>query len=84
MNVKPPALRVNTEAAMRNQLSPTKLGIQKAPGNSLVVHWLWLCTFTAEGPGSTPGQGTTIPQAVGLGQKKLGGALQKCNWLFQL
>ena len=83
MNVKQPTLRVNTDTKMRNQLSSTKLDIQKVPGNSLVVHWLW-CTFTAEGPGSTPGQGTTIPQAVGLGQKKSGGSLQKCNWLFQL
>lgn len=79
MHVKQPTLRVNTETAMRNQLSSTKLDIQKVPGNSLVVHWLRLCTFTAEGPGLTPGQGTTIPQAVGLGQKKLGVSLQNCN-----
>ena len=26
--------------------------------------------FTAEGPGSIPGQGTRIPQAMGHGQKK--------------
>ena len=26
--------------------------------NSLVVLWLGLCTFTAEGAGSTPGRGT--------------------------
>ena len=33
-------------------------------GNSLVVQWLGLCAFTAEGPGSIPGQGTKIPQIV--------------------
>ena len=30
--------------------------------------WLRLCTFTAEGPGSIPGQGTKIPQAMRCGQ----------------
>ena len=40
------------------------------PGNSLAVQWLRLHIFTAEGPGSTPGQGTTVPQAVRCGQKK--------------
>ena len=33
-------------------------------GNSLVVQWLGLCVFTAKGPGSIPGQGTKIPQAM--------------------
>ena len=33
-------------------------------GNSLVVQWLGLSAFTAEGPGSIPGPGTKIPQAV--------------------
>ena len=32
-------------------------------GNSLMVQWLRLSAFTAEGPGSIPGQGTKIPQA---------------------
>ena len=27
-------------------------------------HWLALCTFTAEDPGSIPGRGTMIPWAV--------------------
>ena len=31
-------------------------------GNSLVVQWLGLCTFTAKGLGSIPGWGTKIPQ----------------------
>ena len=34
-------------------------------GNSLVVQWLGLHTFTAEGRGSVPGWGTKIPQAEG-------------------
>ena len=38
-------------------------------GNSLVVHWLELGTFTAEGVGSIPGWGTKIPQAARHGQK---------------
>ena len=33
-------------------------------GNSLAVQWLGLRTFTAKGPGSIPGQGIKIPQAV--------------------
>ena len=33
-------------------------------GNSLVVQWLGLCTLTAKSPGSIPGWGTKIPQAV--------------------
>ena len=32
-------------------------------GNSLAVQWSGLGTFTAEGLGSIPGQGTKIPQA---------------------
>ena len=39
-------------------------------GNSLVVQWLGLCTFTAEDPGSIPGRETKIPQAEWCGQKK--------------
>ena len=39
-------------------------------GNSLVVQWLRLHAFTAEGPGSIPGQGTRIPQAAWHGQEK--------------
>ena len=38
--------------------------------NSLVVHWLGLCAFTAENPGSIPDWGTKIPQMVGCGQSK--------------
>ena len=32
-------------------------------GNSPAVQWLGLFTFTAEGLGSIPDQGTKIPQA---------------------
>ena len=39
-------------------------------GNPLAVQRLELRTFTAGGPGSIPGQGTKIPQAVRYGQKK--------------
>ena len=38
-------------------------------GNSLVVQWLGLSTFTALGQGLTPGRGTKIPQAQRQGQK---------------
>ena len=37
---------------------------------SLVVLWLGLCTSTAEGMGSIPGQGTKILHAVRDDQKK--------------
>ena len=33
-------------------------------GNSLAAQWLGLSTFTAKGPGSIPGQGNKILQAV--------------------
>ena len=39
-------------------------------GDSLVVQWLGLLTFTDEGMGSIPGWGTKIPQAAQRGQKK--------------
>ena len=37
--------------------------------NSLAVQWLGLHALTAKGPGSIPGGGTKIPQAVQHGQK---------------
>ena len=40
-------------------------------GNSLEVQWLGLLAFTAEGPGSIPGQGTKIPQAMWWAKKKM-------------
>ena len=39
-------------------------------GSSLAVQWLRLHTSTAEGTGSIPGQGTRIPHASWLGEKK--------------
>ena len=44
--------------------------IQNARGNSLVGQWLGLSTLIAKGPGSIPGWGTKIPQAVWHGPKK--------------
>ena len=38
-------------------------------GNSLVVQWLGLHAFTAEGPGSIPGRETKILQATWHDQK---------------
>ena len=35
-----------------------------------MVQWLGLRALTAEGPGSIPGRGTKIPQAVWCSQKK--------------
>ena len=43
---------------------------ERIKGNSLVVQWLALCAFTAEGPGSIPGQGTKILQAMMTPRKK--------------
>ena len=40
-------------------------------GNSLAVQRLGLHTFTAEGVGSIPGQGTKIPQALRPKNKKV-------------
>lgn len=42
----------------------------KVSGNSLAVQWLKLCTSTAGGLDSIPGQGTKIMKAVQCGQKE--------------
>ena len=34
-----------------------------------MVQWLGLCAFTAEDPGSIPGQGTKIPEATAQPEK---------------
>ena len=39
-------------------------------GNSLVVQWLGFHALSAKGPGSIPGRGSKIPQAMRCGQKK--------------
>ena len=54
--------------------------MQRIKGNSPVVQWLGLCTFTAKGPGSIPGWGTKIPQAMRCGQRKKKN--QKFNFPF--
>ena len=43
-----------------------EMGLERTgdSGNSLVVQWLGLRAFSAEGQGSIPGQGTKIPQAI--------------------
>ena len=51
---------------MRYWRSPFK---DEFSGNSLVVQWLGLRAFTAEGLGSIPGRGTKIPQASKCGKK---------------
>ena len=43
---------------------------ERKSGNSLVVHWLGLQVFSAEGLGSIPGWRTRIPQARGHWLKK--------------
>ena len=50
---------------------------------SLVIQWLRLCTFTAEGTGSIPGPGTKIPQAVwcGQGKKVITPIIKTWQWL---
>ena len=48
----------------------------KLGGNSLEVQWLGLVAFTAEGPGSIPGQGTKVPKVAQHGQEK-----KKCHKL---
>ena len=49
-------------------MSSSKTG---KPGISLVVQWLRLCAFNAEGTGSVPGQGTrSHVQHSAAGKKK--------------
>ena len=43
---------------------------QQQSENSLAVQWLGHGAFTAEGAGSIPGQGTKIPQTLGLSGEK--------------
>ena len=42
---------------------------RELPGNSLVVQWLKLYTFTAKGLGLIPGQGIKIPQVTCCSKK---------------
>ena len=43
------------------------------------VQWLELCVLTAEGPGSIPGRGTKILQAMWHNQKKKKKKKKKVN-----
>ena len=56
--------------AVWKSLLRTRLITNGALGNSLAVQWLELCTFTAKGLSSTPGQGTKILQDVWCSYKK--------------
>ena len=49
-----------------------------------MVQWLVLHASTAEGVGSTPGQGTNIPQARWYGQKKEKVGGESLGWLGTL
>lgn len=51
-------------------IAKKSLQMQGKRGNSLAVHWLGLCTFSAGGMGSIPSPGTQIPQAVQQSQKR--------------
>ena len=57
-----------------------EMGLERTgdSGNSLVVQWLGLCAFTAEGLGSIPDRGTKIPQAAWCSQKIIHIALYAC------
>ena len=46
-------------------LEPSDIKSLEERGTSLAVQWLWLHTLTAQGPGSTPGWRTKIPQPCG-------------------
>ena len=56
--------------ALKKKRKIKSMGGKYQRENSLAVQWLGLCTFTAKGPGSIPGQRTNIPQASRCGQKK--------------
>ena len=61
---------VKTWSEYKRDWGQKKLSVRIHFGTSLVVQWLGLHTFTAEGTGSIPGQGTKIPQAAQRSQKK--------------
>ena len=48
-----------------------KVNLKSSQGNSLVVQWLGLCTFTVEGLCSILGWGTKIRQVTQYSQKLL-------------
>ena len=52
-------------------------------GNSLVVQWLELRAFTAEGVGLIRAWGTKIPQAMRYGQKKIKKRVKMVDFLVK-
>ena len=62
----PPLLYLCLSCLQMDSSSNNNFSQNKAVGNSLVVQWLELRVFTAEGLGSIRGQRTKIPQATGL------------------
>ena len=62
----PPLLYLCLSCLQMDSSSNTNFSQNEAVGNSLVVQWLELRVFTAEGLGSIRGQRTKIPQATGL------------------
>ena len=59
-------LQRNLEASLSLHLLTIKMGMW----TSLAIQWLRLYASTAESPGSSPRQGTKIPQAMNRGGKK--------------
>ena len=57
-------------------------GKKQSPGTSMVVEWWELCTSTAEGMGSIPGQRTKIPQALTWPKKNQSPKVTYCMTSF--
>ena len=64
------ASKLRDSVSVKNTPDFKDLVLEKHVGNSLAVQWLGLGAFTAVGPGSIPGWGTKIPQALGQKTKK--------------
>ena len=61
---------------------PVWVTIISIVGNSLAVQWLGLCSFTAKGVGSIPGQGTKIATSRAVRQKKKQNNLFSPTYMF--
>ena len=59
-----------TSVYLHPQIFRIPCSLKQSQGNSLAVQWLGCCAFTAEGPGSTPGQGTKTLQALWQNKNK--------------
>ena len=68
---------VSVTLSLRRKVSWVWNFKNKISGNSLVVQWLGLCTFTAEDPGSIPGQGTKRKEGGNKDNYKKGGGCEK-------